>query len=383
MRNQNVDQHVAGLLCEFEPPCMSLYMPTHRHYPDNQKDPILFRNLVKALEESLCREYPSKQAKSLLEPFVSLAEDRDFWNHTLDGLAVFGAPRFFRVLRLQRPVGEVAVAANSFHIKPLIRIYQSTDRYQVLSLNRNEIRLFEGDRYALDEVELSPGVPRTRAEAIGEGRAEPHLTVASYGKGAGGPAMYHGHGSRKDEIDKETERFFKVIDGTVLERHSRPSGLPLMLAALPEHHGLFRKISKNPFLLDVGIERDPDSLSPEELRELAWKAYEPCYKARLDELVEEFGRAKSAGLADQDLGAVADAAMTGAIVTLLVEADRHIPGRLDRETGRMEPASLEHPEVDDLLDDLSELVLKKGGRVVVVPAERMPTRTGVAAIRRF
>jgi len=30
-----------------------------------------------------------------------------------------------------------------------------------------------------------------------------------------------------------------------------------------------------------------------------------------------------------------------------------------------------------------ELVVKKGGEIVIVPAERMPTRTGIAAIYRF
>jgi hypothetical protein len=44
---------------------------------------------------------------------------------------------------------------------------------------------------------------------------------------------------------------------------------------------------------------------------------------------------------------------------------------------------LAHPEVDDLLDDLGELALKKGGQVVIVPQERMPTKTGIAAIYRF
>jgi hypothetical protein len=39
--------------------------------------------------------------------------------------------------------------------------------------------------------------------------------------------------------------------------------------------------------------------------------------------------------------------------------------------------------VDDLLDEVSEHALKTGGEVVIVPAERMPTDTGVAAIYRF
>jgi hypothetical protein len=36
-----------------------------------------------------------------------------------------------------------------------------------------------------------------------------------------------------------------------------------------------------------------------------------------------------------------------------------------------------------MLDDLGELVIKKGGQIVIVPTERMPTRTGIAAIYRY
>lgn len=73
---------------------------------------------------------------------------------------------------------------------------------------------------------------------------------------------------------------------------------------------------------------------------------------------------------------------TGRVATLLIEADRQIAGRLDRAMGRTEVADLSHPQVDDLLDDLGELVEKMGGPVLVIPAERMPGRTGLAATYR-
>ncbi|MCE7902709.1 MAG: hypothetical protein DYH20_08680, partial [Gammaproteobacteria bacterium PRO9] len=64
-------------------------------------------------------------------------------------------------------------------------------------------------------------------------------------------------------------------------------------------------------------------------------------------------------------------------------ADRLIPGRIDVAGNRITSCELDNPEVDDVLDDLGEYVLKSGGEVVIVPAERMPTGTGAAAIYRF
>jgi hypothetical protein len=41
------------------------------------------------------------------------------------------------------------------------------------------------------------------------------------------------------------------------------------------------------------------------------------------------------------------------------------------------------PQADDVLDDLAETVVRMKGEAIVVPAQRMPSRTGVAAIYRF
>ena len=374
-----------GLLDNCDPPCLSLFQPTHRHHPDNQQDPIRFGNHVKELEESLLQQLPKEDVRPLLEPFLALGDDRDFWNHTLDGLAVLGAKGIFRVYKLHRPVTELVMVADSFHIKPLMRILQSTDRYHVLGLNRQEIKLFEGNRDALDEIQLHQDVPRKLTDALGEKLTDPHLTVASYG-GAGGsqsPA-HHGHGGKNAEVDIDAERFFRAIDRGILEHHSQPSGLPLILAALPEHHHMFHEISANQFLVDESIDVHPDALSSiEELRERAWQLMEPRYLARLADLVEEFGNAKSKGLGDDDIAEVARAVVSGRVAKLLIEAHRVIPGRLNEETGDIESGDLADPHVDDVLDDLGMLALKMGGQVVIVPPERMPTKTGIAAIYRY
>ena len=300
---------LAELRTFHQPPCISLYQPTHRSRPDNQQDPIRFRNLIKDLEKSIRREYPAVETRLLLEPFESLAHDHDFWNRTRDGLAVLGGSGFFRVFRLQRPVAELAVVADSFHTKPLRRILQSADRYQVLGLSLHKIQLFEGDRDELEEVDLAPGVPRTLTEALGEELTEPHQTVASYGGvGAGSTSMHHGQGGKSDEEDIDAERFFRAIDRAVLEHHSRPSGMPLILAALPEHHHLFRQVSHNPFLMETGLAFNPDALPIGEFRDRAWEIVEQQNQAQMPALAENFTIASSKGLASDDLAQVAQAA---------------------------------------------------------------------------
>ena len=376
-------QALAELAAFTSPPCLSLYQPTHRRHPENQQDPIRFRHGVEALEESLRQRHPAAETRALLAPFHALADDADFWNHTLDGIAVLGGAGLFRVFVLARPVEELAVVADSFHTKPLRRFLQSVNRFQVLGLSRREIRLFEGDRDVIDEIELAPGVPRTVTEALGDELTEPHHTVSSYG-GVGGARspMHHGQGGKKDEVDLDAERFFRAVDRAVTEHHSKPTGLPLILAALPEHHHLFREVSHNALLLPSGIDVNPDALSPDQLRARAWQAVAPQFLAQQMRWAGEFGAARAKGLGSDNPDDVARAAAAGRVAMLLIEAERQIAGHLDDSSGRIIAADLDNPRIDDLLDDLGALVERMGGQVHVLPAERMPSTTGLAATFR-
>lgn len=146
---------------------------------------------------------------------------------------------------------------------------------------------------------------------------------------------------------------------------------------------MFREVSHNDLLLAEGVEANPEVLDLEQLRSIAWKVIEPIYLQRLAGLIEQFNVSRSAQQGSADLSDVAVAASTGRVRVLLLEADRLIPGRIDLTTGALHPADLQDPKTDDMLDDLAEQVLKTGGEVIMVPAERMPVNTGLAAIYRF
>ncbi|MCK9193345.1 MAG: hypothetical protein M0P19_05655 [Nevskia sp.] len=373
---------LAELTANHAPPCLSLYQTTHRSRPNNQQDPIRFRNLVKQLETSLRQQHTAAETHTLLLPFEALSSDRDFWNHTLDGLAVLGAAGFFRVFCLQRAVPELAIVADSFHTKPLRRFLQSVDRYQVLGLSRGRFQIFEGDRNTLDEILPLAGAARSIAEVLGEAHSEPSQTSFSHAGSGASAGIHHGQGGKSEGVDVEADRFFRSVDHLVLAQYSKPSGLPLILAALPEHHHRFRQISHNPFLLDGGLHANPEGMAITELAERVWEVVEPQHRARQLDLIDEFSAALSKGLGGDNLNVVAQAAAEGRVAKLLIESGRQISGRLDAATGLIRIAALNDPTVDDLLDDLGELVVKMGGEVRVLPASQMPGSTGLAATYR-
>jgi hypothetical protein len=368
-----------GLLTDPQPPCVSLYQPTHRRFPENQQDRIRYRNLLKSLEASLREKYPRREVRPLVERFEELARADDFWNHRTEGLVILSTPERFQLFDLQRPVKELLVVADSFHVKPILRNLQAADRFQILCLSRQEAKLYEGNRDSLDPVDLT-GIPATITEALGSELTEPHQVVRSLSSQI---SVHHGGGQKKDEVDNDIVRFFRIIDRAILERHSRPSGLPLMLAALAEYHAPFREVSHNPYLMAEGLAINPDALSLEELRIMAWEKIEPLYQKRLASLIDAFRTAQARQQGSDDLVEVVRATLAGRTGVLLIEADRQIPGRIDAATGQIEPGDLSHPGIDDVLDDLAETALRMKSEVVVVPGKLMPTTSGVAATYRY
>jgi hypothetical protein len=371
-----------ALLATHAPPCLSLYQPTHPAHPDKQQDVIRFRNLVRTLETSLQQGHAGREVAGLLAPLRELGDNDGFWNRVLHGLAVLRNPDGFHVYRLQRPVPEIAVVADSFHTKPLLRIQQSADRYQVLGLSRSRARLFEGNRDALSEVDLGVAVPATPSDATTDGARDTERATRVYGASTAEGTTRHGTAEHR-VADNETERFFRAVDRAVAEQHSQPSGLPLLLAALPENHNPFRKVSTNPLLLDAALDVNADDLTLDELRQRAWQAIEPAYLRRLAGLLDTIHAAVARHAGSLDLADIARAAQQGRVATMLIDADRHVAGRLDPRSGAISLAPEPGPAMADLLDDVGEQVLRTGGEVVVVPTARMPSDSGAAAAYRY
>jgi hypothetical protein len=361
-------------------PCVSLYLPTHRSEPGRREDPIRYRNLVRAAEEQLRAKHPGARVQAVLQRFHALADDTAFWSRSQAGLAVLAGGDRFERYWLPRPVRELAVVADSFHVKPLLRFVQSADRFHILCLSRTEAKLFAGDRYGLDPVEN--GLP-TFDEAVGTELTQPTREKLSVGARTPTTGHYSGAGARKDELDIDKEKFLRAVDRAVTERFSKPSGLPLVVVGLDDNLGEFRKLTQNSQVVEEMIPGDPGSFKPDQLRERAWKVLEPRYLARLARLTDDYRTALARELAAPDPAAIAPAAMDGRVGLLLVDADKTVPGRIDRDARTVRTDKLANPEVDDVLDDLAELVLNTGGEVVVVPHDRMPTDTGAAAIYRY
>jgi hypothetical protein len=147
---------------------------------------------------------------------------------------------------------------------------------------------------------------------------------------------------------------------------------------------MFHEVSKNPALLDERIEGDPEKMSLDEMRTRALEILRPRQEQNLKEIAAQYGAAAAHNRGSNHLPSIARAAVYGRVQAILIEDGKRIAGHLDRATGEISEMSSAHDaQGQDLLDDVSELVLAAGGHVYVLPKAMMPTDVGVAAINRY
>lgn len=369
-----------------EGPCLSLYQPTHRSHPENQQDTIRYKNLVRELEQSLAEKYSKAEIDELMQRFHDLGDDRDFWQQqVLDGLAILADDKEFRVFTLQRQPEAFAVVSDSFHLKPLLRITQTQDRFQVLCITRTDIQMYEGTRDGLDQVIFAEDFPE-HIEDTSDEESETAIPVSSYGLGPSnrqGQAMHY-QGGRKEAVQADKERFLGAVARALHNNISKEAKLPVVLVGLSENLGIFRKSNQNPYVLAQEINIDPSALTVEQLLEKAWAVVEPVAAERAQEEIARFNQAHGTGLANGDLSRTLAAILDGRVETLLVDAEKRVAGKIDREERRIDLLEdFSDPEAEDVLDDLAEMVLRRGGEVKIIPSQYMPTDTGIASIYRF
>jgi hypothetical protein len=190
---------VRSLMEPHQPPCLSLFLPTHRTVPDNRVDRPAYRHLVEALELALSVSKPRDEIERLLAPFRLLADDVGVWEHVRDGLAVFGSDGRARAFLLQRPVSPLAVVTRRFHTMPLVRAVMACDRFNLLALTSRSARVYEGTAWhdprgtTADVLDPVPIVPLPGRPAVADRRGDVPASPRAARHGTG----WSGHGRRR------------------------------------------------------------------------------------------------------------------------------------------------------------------------------------------
>lgn len=381
--------------------CVSLYLPTHRRPPENLVDRPTYRELLHAVRRRLEDSLPRSRLDRLMAPLDALDGHPDFWAFTREGLAIFAAAKEATGFLLPQPVPPTAYVGPRYQTLPLVRQALAADSFEVLVLSGHAAQVYAGRTVAgeMESLDRLP-LPATagaaaaegliqRADVVTEEAREPHRALPLRTAQVN---LHGGFETRQADERHDTLIFLRHVDHC-LDSRPHDDGPPLILAAGSHLAGVFRRLSRNPRLLEAGIDRDLHGAPLADLAAACGPIMQRVWRQRIENVLAAFEELRPKGLASADLGCIAAAAVAGRIATLAIERDRTFPGQFDPATGSIHPAASDlgrppvagGPAADsaDVVAGIAEAVVLHRGALVTLPPHLSKTPSGVLALFRY
>ena len=395
-------------------PKVSIYLPTHRSGPETLSDASnLEKELGVAKERLVAQGLSPNRADRMLANAMRAVGNESFWQNQSDGLGVFIAPAgeqseeeggtATRFVKLTGECPRVTVVGDTFHLRPLLIANARDGEFYVLTITRDNVSLFQGDREGLNEIEpegMVTGIEDVTWKTDYEDNAGFHpdghsggMPGAGFAGGKGGAGQdgaprYHSLGrSPEDYDDVEFEKFVrqiaKAVDGELVN-----STAPLVVIADSRTVGWYKKEARYRFLVG-DVQKNPQDYDLDGIHAQVWEMVRPHLDKDRDEALERLeGRLASGDEpASNELSTLVKAAHEGRIDTLFLA--RHVKGAnrewgsYDSETRALDYSNDNDPEAQDLVNLVAVATMMNGGTVSVMPRDKADEIGQIAAIMRY
>lgn len=365
-------------------PCVSIYLATHPSGQDGQQDPVRLKNLVRQAEEQLAGEWlRAAEARELVQPIRNLPADPAFWDQRVRGLAVFASPNAFYRFRLAVEFDELAIVNRRFHVKPLFPLLSGRDRFFILALSQNSVRLFDASRDQIEQIEVK-NLPANMKDALNYTAADRGSQTHSAMSGSQGKqaAVFHGQGGQRDTRKEDLAAFARQVDAA-LKPVLRNQRAPLLLGGVDYVLSIYREVSHYPHVAEQQLEGNCDYFTPHEILQRAWPRIEPVVEQARHRAATQYIELVSTGKTSDEIKQIIPAAHAGRIDSLFVDIHAHQWGVFHPQDNTVELHEACQSGDEDLLDLAAVETLAHRGVVYGVPPERMPIRESIAALYRY
>lgn len=364
--------------------CVSIFLPTHRAGKETEQDPIRFKNLLREVEKQLLDDGNRRtEVEKILVSAENLLIESGFWRQQSEGLAVFISHDHFYTFRLPVQFDELIVISSTFHLKPLLPFFARDGHFYVLALSQNRIRLLEGTRHTVDEIDTEETLPNL-AQAMVYERYHKDLqfhTGSAARQSGDNAAMFHGH-DPSDDDKKRILRWFHKVDEALSTIFSDEKS-PLILVGVDYLIPLYKQANSYPHLIDHAVYGNPEELRPTDIHQKTWPLIVPRFTEDEELAFRKYLEFKNQDRTAKTIDEILIAAHHGRIESLFVASGEQIWGYYDLEKQIFE-VHHEHQTGDhDLLNVAAIQTILNGGIVYAVELEKVPDGTLLAAIYRY
>lgn len=339
---------------------VSVLLPLQRQSPGNNEDRLRLRHLVERAERSL-REDHARHADAALGQLTAAVAAVDL-THPEDGLAIYATADTHTVHLLPFAVPERVVVDRSFATRELLLGMQRTPRWRVVALSLTETRVVDGFGVRAAEC-VTAGFPM-HTDARGEADT-PHKDRPVH-----------------DDRPEAFRAAFRAVDRALTElQRSDPR---VLVVAGPERDlAYFDEVTAHADAIAGRVTGSHLTTNPAELARLIAPVLAQ-HEARLRDhaiaaLVDAVGRRRAATGTIE----VWNAARQGRGHLLVVEEGHTVPARIEGDDLELLDTDDLPRAYDDAIDEIAELVLRHGGEVVFVEADRLDDYASVGMVLRY
>jgi len=314
-------------------PMVSIYISKENGTLDMKDLKEKWKMSLSQVEHFLLKDYPSSFVDSFMEP---LRKDNclESLRHVDRGIIIFYSASEKGYLNVQTDINDLVVVADSFHIKPLLRIKNTARGFFLISMSSNAINVLvetNGHLYRLETY---------RNEMIK---------------------------TNSNKYIKTEPKDFIAQTAIELNKMIAPYKLPIILAGVKDLIGHMRKFLDHSMMLEESVVGNVEHLKTDDLRTRCFDLLEPYYLKKEMEAVKQLDFAVRKNRAVTYIEDIAVSAVHGKIKKLFVVENRQLWGRINKSNGEIfvSPKQLNSHD-DDILDDICQIVLSRGGEVVVL-----------------
>jgi hypothetical protein len=330
-------------------PCVSVLVSTVPAPRMTRENAARLEGLVDTAVARLRGECAPALVASLADRLTGLAEDA-VERPTRSAVALFATQESASSWSLPVTVVDRTVVDPSFATRDLVRSLHRTPRHVVLVLTDGEARLLDGSGDVLLPA-LGAAFPLHEDREPRRGRGRPRGRTVRAGRDTSG----------------DEDAFLRAVDAA-LGAYLRLHPAPLVVAGTRRTAATFVRISRNTSRLAGVLHGSHARTSPALLSTLVRPVLENYLRSRQHEALELLDRRRGTGRTASGMQAVWLAARTERPEMLVVDSSFFYPARLSEDGDLVTPATdVDHPEVvDDLVDEVVEVVLQRGGWVALV-----------------
>jgi hypothetical protein len=370
--------------------CISIFIPAHSSGVEVNKlhDAIVFKNnLQKARKELLDKGLQQRTVDTILKPAFDLVDDREFWNSQSEGLAVFIAEGFIKVIKLPFSLKEELFVNSSFYVVPLLPVMSENEHFYLLLLSKKDAKIYRGDGFGMELLQVE-GLPNGMDDVIHFEEKNARQLMRRAGGGAGrdainGGGSYHGHGSGLADEPEYISQYLKEVDQTLWLELLANEKAPLILAGTEGIIGQYRGLSKYKNVVESMLTGNFDHEDKNTIYQKVKEIAAPLFEENTRKALKTYYENSTGELTSSIPEDVIPASYYAQISDLFVVRDSHIWGKFDQASNELEIHDEMQPGDTCLVNRSVVQTIKNGGSVHVVDQDRMPAESTIAAFMRF